>query len=327
MIKQFKKALIFGISGQDGFYLTELLYKKNYEIHGTSRNLPTSSFVNLENTEMFKDIKIYTVDPIDKDIVLKTIKKIKPDEIYNLSGQSSVSKSFLDPQETFKSITQASLNILEAIKTIGLSCKFYNASSSECFGDTGNVASTEKTKFNPCSPYGVAKSSSFWLTKNYRDSYNLFTCSGILFNHESPLRPEKFVTKKIISTAVKIYCKESINLTLGDLSIKRDWGWAPDYVKAMWLILQSEEPDDFVISTGQLSSLEFFLENVFLYLNLNWKDHTIIDNNLFRPKELKSSFGNSKKAKSILKWEAQNKIKEVIGNMVDFELKRYENNS
>ena len=326
MVKQYKKALIFGISGQDGFYLTQLLCEKNYEIHGTSRNLTSSSFENLKKTEIFKDIKIHIVNPIDIDVVLKIMKEVNPDEVYNLSGQSSVSKSFLNPQETFKSITQASLNILEAIKLLGLSCKFYNASSSECFGDTGNIAANEKTKFNPCSPYGVAKSASFWLTKNYRESYNLFTCSGILFNHESPLRPENFVTKKIIRTAVKIYFKESIKLTLGDLSIKRDWGWAPDYVEAMWLILQSKEPDDFVISTGQLSSLESFLENVFLYLNLNWKEHTIIDNNLFRPKELKSSFGNSKKAKSILNWEAKNKMKEVITNMVDFELKRYENN-
>ena len=327
LAKQFKKALIFGISGQDGSYLGQLLSKKNYEIHGTSRNVSTSTFKNLKELKILSDIVLHQVNPLDANIVLNTIKKIKPDEIYNLSGQSSVSKSFFYPQETFQSITQSSLNILDAIKLLSFSCRFYDASSSECFGDTGNIASNEKTSFNPCSPYGVAKSSAFWLTKNYRDSFKIFACSGILFNHESSLRPEKFVTQKIIKAAVKIYNKESIKLNLGNLSIKRDWGWAPDYVEAMWLILQNSKPDDFVISTGQLSSLEDFVKNVFLYLKLDWKEHTIINNSLLRPTELKSSFGDSQKAKLTLNWEAKNKIKDVIVNMVDYEIKKYENKS
>jgi GDPmannose 4,6-dehydratase len=320
-----KKALIFGISGQDGSYLARLLHKKNYIIHGTSRNASSNPFRNLKQFKIYKDIWFHTVNPTDKQNVIDTIKKIKPLEIYNLSGQSSVSNSFLDPQETFNSITQASLNILEAIKLLNLDCKFYNAGSSECFGDTGDVPSNETTSFNPCSPYGVAKSSAFWLTKNYRDTHNIFACSGILFNHESPLRPENFVTRKIIRAAVKIYLGKKNKLILGDLSIKRDWGWAPDYVEAMWLILQINKPEDFVISTGVLSSLEVFVENVFLLLNLDWKNHTEINKDLFRPSELKSSVGDARKAKRLLKWEAKNKIKDVIVKMINFEIKENEN--
>lgn len=320
-----KKALIFGISGQDGSYLARLLHKKRYIIHGTSRDASSNPFRNLKQFKIYNDIWFHTVNPTDKQNVIDIIKKIKPLEIYNLSGQSSVSNSFLDPQETFNSITQASLNILEAIKLLNLDCKFYNAGSSECFGDTGDIPSNETTSFNPCSPYGVAKSSAFWLTKNYRDTHNIFACSGILFNHESPLRPENFVTRKIIRAAVKIYLGKKNKLILGDLSIKRDWGWAPDYVEAMWLILQINKPEDFVISTGVLSSLEVFVENVFLLLNLDWKNHTEINKDLFRPSELKSSVGDARKAKRLLKWEAKNKIKDVIVKMINFEIKENEN--
>lgn len=320
-----KKALIFGISGQDGSYLARLLHKKRYIIHGTSRDASSNPFRNLKQFKIYNDIWFHTVNPTDKQNVIDIIKKIKPLEIYNLSGQSSVSNSFLDPQETFNSITQASLNILEAIKLLNLDCKFYNAGSSECFGDTGDIPSNETTSFNPCSPYGVAKSSAFWLTKNYRDTHNIFACSGILFNHESPLRPENFVTRKIIRAAVKIYLGKKNKLILGDLSIKRDWGWAPDYVEAMWLILQINKPEDFVISTGVLSSLEVFVENVFLLLNLDWKNHTEINKDLFRPSELNSSVGDARKAKRLLKWEAKNKIKDVIVKMINFEIKENEN--
>ena len=322
--KKYKKALIFGISGQDGSYLAGLLHDKNYEIHGTSRDISSTCFKSLKELNIFKYINLHTIDTQNADYVIKIIIDLKPDEIYNLSGQSSVSNSFIDPKETFNSITQASLNILEAIKSLNYRCKFYNAGSSECFGDAGNIASNENTNFNPCSPYGVAKASAFWLTKNYRDNFNLFTCTGILYNHESPFRPESFVTKKIIKAAVKIYNGEEIKLKLGNLSIKRDWGWAPDYVEAMWLILQNEIADDFVISTGELTTLESFVDNVFLYLKLNWKDHTVIDKTLFRPSELESSHGDSSKAKKNLGWEAKHKIQEVIANMVDFEIKKYE---
>lgn len=318
-----KKALIFGISGQDGTYLSKFLLTKDYEIHGTTRKIKNDTFKNLNLLKIFNNVKIHIIEPTKLDVVKNIIKKLKPDEIYNLSGQSSVSKSFRIPQDTFYSITKVSLNILESIKSLNFKCRFYNASSSECFGDTGGVYSNEKTCFNPCSPYGVAKSSAFWLTKNYRDAYNLFVCSGILFNHESPLRPEKFVTKKIVRTAVKIYFGEPVKLVLGDLSIKRDWGWAPDYVEAMWLILQNDKPEDFVISTGKSHSLEFFVETVFSYLNLNWKENTSVDQKYFRPFELKYSFGDSQKAKSILGWEAKNKITDVIRNMVDFEIKNF----
>lgn len=325
LIKQQKKALIFGISGQDGSYLASFLLEKGYVVYGTSRDAIKNTFQNLKQLKVLNKISLHTVNTLDSKSVTKIIKKILPDEIYNLSGQSSVNKSFFYPQETFNSITQASLHILEAIKILDNNCKFYNASSSECFGDTGENLSNEKTQFNPCSPYGVAKSSAYWLTKNYRESFNIFSCSGILFNHESPLRPENFVTKKIVRTAVQIYFGSKIKLKLGDLSIRRDWGWAPDYVEAMWLILQNNKPDDFVISTGEISSLQSFVENVFLFLNLNWKDHIEINQDFFRLNELRSSVGDSQKAKLILKWEAKNKIKDVIEKMVNFEIKKYEN--
>ncbi len=324
MEKKNKKALIFGISGQDGSYLASFLFQKGYQVHGTSRDPYTNKLNNLHALEIFEAINVHTVDATSIEQVRDLIEFLKPDEIYNLSGQSSVSKSFLTPQDTFYSITLVSLNILQTIKFLKINCKFYNASSSECFGDTGNVPSNEKTKFNPCSPYGVAKSSAFWLTKNYRKAYNIFACSGILFNHESPLRPEEFVTKKIIRTAIQIYFGNKVKLKLGDLSIKRDWGWAPEYVEAMWLILQNNEPEDFVISTGRLSSLKYFVEFVFTHLNLNFKEHVSIDESLFRPSELKSSFGNSSKAKSLLGWEAKNKIEDVIKKMIDFEISKFQ---
>ena len=323
LVQKHKKALIFGISGQDGTYLAQFLRNKNYEVHGTTRNINKDTLKNLQQFNVYKDIAIHTVDPTNIEIVANVIKELNPDEIYNLSGQSSVSKSFLNPQDTFYSITQVSLNILESLRSLGLHCKFYNAISSECFGDTGDIPSNEKTNFNPCSPYGVAKSSAFWLTKNYRESYNLFVCSGILFNHESPLRPENFVTKKIIRTAVEIYFGKNIKLTLGDLSIERDWGWAPDYVEGMWMMLQHKIPDDFVICTGEQYSLEFFVENVFLYLQLDWKKYVLIDTTLFRVSELKSSFGDPEKANSILGWKAKNKIKDLIVKLVDSEIKEY----
>ena len=324
MVQKQKKALIFGISGQDGTYLSKFLLSKNYEVHGTTRNLNKDTYKNLKLLKIFNNIKIHTIEPTNLEVVKNIVKELKPDEIYNLSGQSSVSKSFLKPLDTFYSITKVSLNILESIKSENFNYKFYNASSSECFGDTGDFPSNENTNFNPCSPYGVAKSSAFWLTKNYRNAYNLFACSGILFNHESPLRPENFVTKKIIRTAVKIYFGEKTKLVLGDLSIKRDWGWAPDYVEAMWLILQNDNPEDFVISTGKLCSLEFFVENVFAYLKLNWKENITIDKKFFRPSELKSSFGDSNKAKSVLGWEAKNKISDVVKKMVEYEIKKHQ---
>jgi GDPmannose 4,6-dehydratase len=320
-----KKALILGITGQDGSYLSKFLINKGYEVHGTSRDLKKNKLKNLLYLNVSKNISMHVLNPQDMTSILSLINKIQPDEIYNLSGQSSVSTSFLEPRDTFYSIAHVSLNILEALKVSKNQCKFYNASSSECFGNTGNLPSNEKTKFNPCSPYGVAKSSAFWLTKNYRKNYNLFACSGILFNHESHLRPYNFVTKKIIRTAVEIYFGKKNNLYLGDISIERDWGWAPDYIEAMWLILQNDYADDFVISTGVLTSLETFVENVFANLKLNWKDHTTICPKLVRVSELKKSFGNSKKAKSILGWQAQNKVSDVIDNMLNIEIEEYQN--
>ena len=260
------KALIFGIGGQDGAYLSKLLLSKGYSIFGTSRDLKLSHFPNLIKLDIKDNIKLFTLDIRDPKSVLKYIDMIKPDEIYNLSGQTSVSLSFQQPFETMESIAKATMNILEAIRVLNTNIRFYNAGSSECFGDTGNNHATELTPFNPSSPYGIAKATAHYLVKNYREAYNLYASTGFLFNHESPLRPQHFVTQKIISTAARINAGYKERLKLGNLSISRDWGWAPDYVDAIWRILRQPSPDDFVIATGKTTSLQQFVEKVFLFL-------------------------------------------------------------
>ena len=314
-----KKALICGVSGQDGAYLAKLLLEKGYEVYGGSRDSQMSSFNNLETLGIKSQINLVSVNLIDFRSTLQSIIKIKPDEIYNLAGQSSVSLSFEQPVETLESISIGTLNILESIRFSNSSIKFYNAGSSECFGDTKENAADENTLFQPRSPYAVAKSTAFWLVSNYRDSYNINASTGILFNHDSPLRPDRFVTKKIISTACKITNNKSIKLKLGNLDISRDWGWAPEYVEAMWLMLQSEISEDYVIATGESNSLIDFIKTTFEYLNLNYQDHVICDENLFRPSDFKIGRANPTKAEIKLGWKAKSKMKEVIEKMIYFE--------
>ncbi|MEB3337226.1 MAG: GDP-mannose 4,6-dehydratase, partial [Leptolyngbyaceae bacterium] len=250
-----KKALICGVSGQDGAYLADLLLKKGYVVCGTSRDAQMSSFQNLARLGIRDQVKLESVALNDFRSVLQVLAKIQPDEVYNLAGQSSVGLSFEQPVETLESLATGTLNLLEAIRFIGAPIKFYSAGSSECFGDTGNTAADENTPFRPRSPYAVAKAAAFWEVANYREAYNLFACSGILFNHESPLRPERFVTQKIVATACRIAQGSSEQLHLGNIAIERDWGWAPEYVEAMYLMLQQPEPDDYVIATGVSSKL------------------------------------------------------------------------
>ena len=228
--------------------------------------------------------------------------------------------SFEQPVETLESISIGTLNILESIRFSNSDIKFYNAGSSECFGDIKDNAADENTLFQPRSPYAVAKSTAFWLVSNYRESYNINASTGILFNHESPLRPDRFVTKKIISTACKIVNDKSIKLKLGNLDITRDWGWAPEYVEAIWLMLQTEMPEDYVIATGESNSLKDFIKTTFEYLSLNYEDHVISDNNLFRPSDLKIGRANPLKAETKLGWKAKSKMKDVIEKMIEFEL-------
>jgi len=315
-----KKALVCGVSGQDGAYIARLLLEKGYEVYGSSRDSQMSTFKNLSTLGIKNDVNLISVNLNDFRSTLQSIIKIKPDEIYNLSGQSSVSLSFEQPVETLESISIGTLNILESIRFSNSDIKFYNAGSSECFGDTKDNAADENTLFQPRSPYAVAKSTAFWLVSNYRESYNINASTGILFNHESPLRPDRFVTKKIISTACKIVKDKSIKLKLGNLDITRDWGWAPEYVEAIWLMLQTEIPEDYVIATGESNSLKDFIKTTFEYLGLNYEDHVISDENLFRPSDLKIGKANPIKAETKLGWKAKSKMKDVIEKMIEFEL-------
>jgi GDPmannose 4,6-dehydratase len=315
-----KKALICGVSGQDGAYLARLLLEKGYEVYGGSRDSQMSSFSNLDTLGIKNDVHLVSVNLIDFRSTLQSIIKIKPDEIYNLAGQSSVGLSFEQPVETLESISIGTLNILESIRFSNTNIKFYNAGSSECFGDTKDNAADENTLFQPKSPYAVAKSTAFWLVSNYRESYNINASTGILFNHDSPLRPDRFVTKKIIATACKISKNKSLKLKLGNVDITRDWGWAPEYVEAMWLMLQSEIPEDYVIATGESNSLIEFIKTTFEYLDLNYEDHVISDNSLFRPSDFKIGRANPAKAKIKLGWKAKSMMKDVIEKMIDFEL-------
>lgn len=320
MTDKSKTALIFGVSGQDGAYLAELLLKRGYVLHGTSRDAEISSFASLARLGIRDRISLHSAAPTDFRSTFQVISRTAPDEIYNLSGQSSVGLSFQQPVETLESITVGTLNILECIRLLGRPIRFYNAGSSECFGDTGDAPATESTPFHPRSPYAVAKSAAFWEVANYRDSYGLYACSGILFNHESPLRPQRFVTRKVTAAAARIARGSKEQLVLGDLAIRRDWGWAPEYVEAMWAMLQQSAPEDLVIATGVAHSLEEFVEATFRALSLNWREHVRTDRSLFRPSEIRCGYGDAAKAAENLGWKARTLMPDVVRRMVQEEV-------
>ncbi|BBD60743.1 GDP-D-mannose dehydratase [Nostoc sp. HK-01] len=318
-----KKALICGVSGQDGAYLAELLLNRGYIVCGTSRDAQMSSFHNLVRLGIRDQIKLASVALTDFRSVLQVLTKIQPDEVYNLAGQSSVGLSFEQPVETLESIATGTLNLLEAIRFIGAPIKLYNAGSSECFGNTGEQPADEDTPFRPRSPYGVAKATAFWEVANYREAYGLFACSGILYNHESPLRPERFVTQKIISAACRIAQGTDNHLYLGNLSVRRDWGWAAEYVNAMYLMLQQEQPDDYVIATGETSKLEDFVAQAFACVGLDWQEYVTTDSSLLRPTDIVVGRGNPAKAKEKLGWQAQYTMKDVVRMMIEEKQKDY----
>jgi GDPmannose 4,6-dehydratase len=312
-----KIALITGVSGQDGAYLAKFLLGKGYTVCGTSRDAQVSSFKNLEKLGIREDVRLESVALNDFRSVIQVLFKVKPDEIYNLAGQSSVSLSFEQPVETQDSIYLGTLNLLEAIRFTGSGTKLYNAGSSECFGDLGGAAANEETPFRPRSPYAVAKSAAFWQVANYREAYKLFACSGILFNHESPLRPERFVTKKIIAAACRIARGKKERLQLGNIEIQRDWGWAPDYVGAMYLMLQREIPEDYVIATGESRKLEEFVATAFGQLGLDWQQYTDINKTLFRPTEIMIGKGDPSKAARKLGWTPKHRMEDVVKLMIE----------
>jgi GDPmannose 4,6-dehydratase len=311
-----KKALIFGVSGQDGAYLAKLLLEKKYIVYGTSRDAQVSTFRNLERLNIREQVSLESTALNDFRSVLQVLYKTQPDEIYNLAGQTSVGLSFEQPVETLESIAVGTLNILEAIRFINKPIKFYNAASSEIFGDINGAAANESTPFSPRSPYAVAKATAFWEVANYREAYNLFACSGILFNHDSPLRPERFVTQKIVFGACRIAAGKQDKLFLGNIDVQRDWGWAEDYVEAMYLMLQQSSPEDYVIATGESRKLAEFIEIAFRLVGLNWQDHVVSDSGLCRPTDIAISRGDPKKAWEKLGWKAKHKLEDFIEIMI-----------
>lgn len=314
-----KTALISGISGQDGAYLAKLLLGKGYQVFGTARDAQMATFQNLEKLGIRQQISLLSMALNDFRSVLQTLSKAQPDEVYNLAGQSSVGLSFEQPVETLESISIGTLNLLEVIRFLQKPIRLYSAGSSECFGDTGGVPADETTPFHPRSPYAVAKATAHWEVANYREAYRLFACTGILFNHESPLRPERFVTRKIIASACRIASGSCEKLQLGNISIARDWGSAPEYVDAMWRMLQQDAPDDYVIATGETNTLESFVGETFSQLGLDWQDHVATDPLLLRPSEILVSRGNPEKANRKLGWRAQQRMKDVIRIMISAE--------
>ena len=311
-----KRALICGISGQDGAYLARFLLDKGYLVFGTSRNVASANLDKLDQLGIRARVTLTSATLTDFRSILRALADVNPVEVYNLSGQSSVGLSFDQPVETIESITVSTINVLEAIRFLDRGIRFYNAGSSECFGETGSLAASETTPFQPRSPYGVAKSAAHWIVRNYREAYGVFACSGILFNHESPLRPRQFVTQKIIGGAVAIKQGKLDKLTLGSLEITRDWGWAPEYVDAMWRMLQLDEPEDFVVATGVAHSLSDFIDCAFSAVDLDWRDYVVIDSAAFRPLDITYNCGNAAKAEAVLGWRATLTMPTIVGRMI-----------
>lgn len=311
-----KTALICGVSGQDGSYLAQLLLSKGYAVWGTSRDAQGASFGNLRALGVLHQVKTLSMVPEDFRSVFLAVKQSAPDEIYYLAGQSSVGLSFEQPAESIQSAVIGTLNMLEACRMFDREIRLYHAGSSECFGDTLGQPANEKTPFYPRSPYAVAKASAFWLVNNYREAYKLFACTGILFNHESPLRPAHFVTQKIIAAAKRIAGGSGETLQLGRMDVARDWGWAPEYVEAMWMMLQRNHPDDFVIATGTSCSLEDFVRLAFAEFDLDWRQHVRQSEALFRPTDLLVSRADPGEAQRKLGWKARTRMPEVIKKMI-----------
>jgi len=320
-----KKALITGITGQDGSYLAELLLEKGYQLWGIMRR--SSSFHTGRIDHLYKDpheqpqLRLVYGDLTDGSNLSTIINEIQPDEVYNLGAQSHVRVSFEMPIYTADTDALGTLRLLEAIRSSAKPAKFYQASSSEMYGKVVETPQTEKTPFYPRSPYGCAKVYSFWQTVNYREAYDLFACNGILFNHESPRRGETFVTRKITRAATRIKLGLQDKLYLGNLDAKRDWGFAGDYVKAMWLTLQQDKPDDYVVATGESHSVREFVDEVFSHLDLDWQKYVEIDPRYLRPSEVDYLQGDASKAKKVLKWEPKVTFKELAKMMTDADMK------
>lgn len=313
-----KKALITGVTGQDGSYLADFLLTQGYEVTGMVRRSSTESFDRIKHIR--DQISIKQADLLDQYSLIKLLEEVQPDEVYNLAAMSFVPTSWNQPVLTAEFTATGVTRVLEAIRAVNPRMRFYQASSSEMFGKVKEVPQTEKTPFHPRSPYGVAKVYGHWITVNYRESYDLFGVSGILFNHESPRRGLEFVTRKVTYTASKIKLGLEKELRMGNLDAKRDWGYAGDYVKAMWLMLQQDKPDDYVVATGETHSVKELVETAFSYLEMDYKDFVVIDERFIRPAEVDLLIGDNSKAKKKLGWKPEVDFKGLVQMMVDSDL-------
>lgn len=327
-----KKALITGITGQDGSYLTDFLLNNGYEVHGVIRrssSFNTGRIDHLYNDPNILDKRLFLHygDLTDSSRLSNLIYDIKPDEIYNLAAQSHVKVSFDIPDYTTEVDGLGTVKLLEAIRAVNKNIKFYQASTSELYGKVQEIPQTETTPFYPRSPYGCAKLYSYWITKNYREAYNMFCCNGILFNHESPRRGETFVTRKITKAVARIYLNKQDKLYLGNLDAKRDWGYAKEYVEGMWSMLQHDTPDDYVLATGETHTVREFCKEAFDYIGLDYKDYVISENKYYRPSEVDLLIGDATKAKNILNWEPKTKFKDLVELMVKYDIEKESENN
>jgi GDPmannose 4,6-dehydratase len=308
-------ALICGVTGQDGAYLAQHLLGLGYDVHGSTRGDPTVPPANLVALGIAGKVRMVEMDAVNPLEVRRTLEEIRPDEIYTLTGPSSVAASFHNPQESFQSITVGTVNLLDAVRQIVPKARVFLAGSSECFGNTAEPA-TEQTPFSPRSPYAISKISAHWTANIYREGYGLFICTGFLFNHESVLRTERYVTQKVIATACRIAEGSDEKLRLGNTTIARDWGWAPEYVEAMWRMLQRDRPEDYIIATGQTHTLDEFVAKTFAALGLDAAAHVETDPALLRPTDIVVSHGNPAKARRSLGWQATHALDGIIGEMI-----------
>lgn len=317
-----KSALITGITGQDGAYLAKLLLSKGYKVFGIMARRSTSTMWRLQFLGIEKEVQLIEGDMTDVSSLIRAIQVSKPSEVYNLAAQSFVGTSWDQPITTAQITGVGVLNMLEAIRLTDPSIRFYQASTSEMFGLIQEPMQSETTPFYPRSPYGVAKLYGHWITVNYRESFNMFACSGILFNHESPLRGIEFVTRKVTDAVARIKLGKQNELRLGNIDAKRDWGFAGDYVKAMWLMLQQENPDDYVVATGKTTTVRDMCNIAFNYVGLNYEDYVVIDPQFYRPAEVDILLGDSSKAQQKLGWEIETSLEQLIHMMVEADLRR-----
>jgi GDPmannose 4,6-dehydratase len=313
-----RKAFVTGITGQDGSYLAELLLEKDYEVHGLLRR--SSSFNTWRIDHVRDRIKLHYGDLVDQNSLVRTLSAVQPDEVYNLAAQSHVKVSFEMPEYTTDVTALGVLRLLDAVRELGLRCRVYQAGSSEMFGLVQETPQNERTPFHPRSPYAVSKVYGHWMAVNYRESYGMHVSNGILFNHESPRRGENFVTRKITMGLAAIKQGRARQLRLGNLDAKRDWGFARDYVEAMWLMLQQERPDDYVVATGETHSVREFLQEAFDYAGLDWKDYVVVDQKYFRPAEVDLLLGDPSKARTALGWTPRVTFKDLVRLMVDADM-------